>query len=374
MGLTKKIFAFSSLYVSEGIEGAISSVVLPLYLAKLGYSAGIVGLAMSITTIPWVIKLVWGIGIDAFANKGRKPFILGGGILGALMNFIIFLLHPSLLPLIIGLIFLARVGIATLDTSTDALAISITTKRERGKITGAEFMGQLTGYSLGSIYFTRLAVTNFSLPFLAAGIFILMFASAAIILKDSITKPSIRRLKDIFEKREMWFILAVILLINLPGGLIGIAAYYMKANLSIPKVLVGEIMTVAGVINAIGSFIGGDLSDKFGRKKIMALSLIFYGIFIMFAVIDFVPFYIISSIFTGALTSAFCAYGMDITKKKVAATEYAVLTSTANFGYMIGMSVSGYILEFIGSYLLIVSAISIIPGVILIKFLPTRIQ
>ncbi len=371
MGLIKKIFSFGSLYVSEGIEGAISSVILPLYLAKLGFSAGIVGLAMSITTIPWVIKIVWGLGIDAYANKGRKIFIIGGGILGALMNFVLFLLHPSILPLIITLIFLSRVGIATLDTSTDALAISILKKNERGKVTGAEFMGQLLGYSLGSIYFTRLSVINFSVPFLAAGIMILLFASAVFLLRDAKTKPSIRKLKFIFEKKTMWFVLITILLINLPSGLIGIAAYYMKTNLSISKVLIGEIMTIAGVVNAIGSFAGGDLSDRIGRKKVMFISLAFYGISILFAIVKFTPAYIISSIFTGSITSALCAYGMDITKRKVAATEYAVLTSTANFGYMIGMSISGYILQSIGNLLFLVSALSVIPALILVKKLPT---
>lgn len=363
----KKIFVFGNLYVSEGIEGAISSVILPLYLAKLGFSAGIVGLAMSITTIPWVIKIIWGLTIDEFANRGRKIFIIGGGLLGSIMNLIIFAMHPSILPIIISLIFISRVGIATLDTSTDALAISVSKKHERGKINGAEFMGQLIGYSLGAIYFTRLAVRSYSIPFLAAGVLILLFASVVFMIKDVKAKPSLKKLKDVFVNKWMLIVLISIILINLPSGLIGISAFYMKKNLQITEVLVGEIATTAGIVNAIGSLIGGSLSDKYGRTKIMFISLLLYGITIFPAYFYFVPFFIISSMFTGSITSVLCAYGMDITRKNVAATEYSVLTSTANFGYMIGISISGYLLQFFGTSLFIITAFSIIPGLFAIR-------
>ena len=365
--IIKKIFVFSSLYISEGIEGAISTVILPLYLAKLGFSAGIVGLAMSITTIPWVIKIVWGLTIDEFADRGRKLFIIGGGILGSIMNLIIFLIHPSILPLIITLIFISRIGIATLDTSTDALAISITKKKERGKINGAEFMGQLIGYSLGAIYFTRLAIKSYSIPFFAAGVLILLFVSVIFMIKDVKSKPSLKKLKNVFVNKWMLIVLISIILINLPSGLIGISAFYMKRNLQINEILVGEIVTIAGILNAIGSLMGGSLSDKYGRIKIMFISLLLYGVTILPAYFYFIPFFIISSIFTGSITTALCAYGMDITKKNVAATEYSVLTSTANFGYMIGIFLSGYLLQFFGNFLFIITTISIIPGLIAIK-------
>ncbi len=361
--MIKKILTFGALYVSEGIEAAIATVVIPLYLSKLGYDAATTGLLMSILSVPWIIKFVWGLITDNYAAHGRRIFILLGGITGAAMNLMIFIVHPSIIPLLISMIFIARCGIATLDVSTDALAIAITKKNERGIINGSEFMGQVLGYSFGSFYFARLTNINFTLPFMSAAIIILAMISTVFLIRDAKMKPSIKKLKHLIKEDTLEFIFLIALL-NLPFGMVGIAAYYMKSNLSLTSDIVGNVMMLAGLVSAFGSLLGGHLSDKYGRKTISAFSIVGYGLTILPAIWNFVPFYIISSFFSGSFVSAICALCMDKTKKVVAGTEFSIFTSTANLGNTIGLSIGGFVLNIFGNYLF--PAIALISGLVLI--------
>ncbi len=369
--MIKKLITFSALYVSEGIEAAIATVVLPLYLAKLGYDAATVGVILSIVAIPWVIKFFWGLITDRFANKGRRLFILLGGILGAAMNLIIFFFHPSALPLLVALIFIARCGVATLDVSTDALAISISKKNERGKINGAEFFGQVIGYSFGAMYFSKLTTTNFALPFLAAAIIIISMISTVFLISDAKAKPSLKKLKHMIKKDILKFMLMIVI-INIPFGMLGIAAFYMKAYLNYSASQVGLLMTLSGIITAIGSLIGGYLSDKFGRIKISQIAVVGYGLSILPAIKFFAPAYLISSIFSGMITSALCALCMDKTKKEVAGTEYSIFTSTANLGSTIGTTVSGFLLHAMNFEFFILVGASAMFSLIALKFISSH--
>ncbi len=177
MDLTKstlgKCFLFGILYFPEGLMGALSTVILPLYLASQGFDAPVVGLVMGLTTIPWVIKFVWGAIVDYHSSKGRRYFILVGGILGATMSALLFSISPSIIFVFTTILFLARVGIALLDVSTDAFSIETTKFQERGKINGSMFFGQLSGFAFGSLVLTKISTISFPIAFLSVGILIM---------------------------------------------------------------------------------------------------------------------------------------------------------------------------------------------------------
>ncbi len=358
--MIKKLVAFSLLYVSEGIEAAIATVILPLVLAELGFNASVVGLAISITSIPWVIKILWGAIADKYSHIGRRKFILIGGLVGALTNILIFILHPNMISILIALIFVSRCGIATLDVSTDALAITISKKNERGKINGAEFLGQLFGFSIGSLYLTQVMKINSNMPFVLAAIIIFAMLPSVFLIRDANVKSGLSKLRKALDKSTLKFIFLIIA-VNLPIGMLTIAAFIMKKYFGITSSSVGLIMMLASVITGIGSLIGGWLSDRFGRIKIAQISLIGYGLFTIPAIEFFIPSYFILSFFSGSLTSSLCAWCMDKTKKEVAATEYSIFTSAANLGNVIGTSLGGFLLAFMGTiYLSIIPITSLI--------------
>src|SRR5512136_3042029 len=108
-----KYFLFGSLYFSEGLMIAITTVATSLYLREKAVPIPVTTLIVGIVNIPWMLKFVWGPVIDSFVD----PSI-------------------SIIPFTI-LIFLSHVGIGFIDVSTDAWAIDVSTDKDRGKINGS---------------------------------------------------------------------------------------------------------------------------------------------------------------------------------------------------------------------------------------------
>jgi MFS transporter, PAT family, beta-lactamase induction signal transducer AmpG len=149
-----KYFLFGSLYFSEGLMVAITTVATSLYLREKGVSIPITTLIVGIVNIPWMLKFVWGPVIDFFIRFGRKPFIILGGALTVSCMFLVSFLDPStsLLPFTL-LIFLSHVGIGFIDVSADAWAIDVSTDKDRGKINGSMFAGQYSAWAIGAALF-----------------------------------------------------------------------------------------------------------------------------------------------------------------------------------------------------------------------------
>ena len=146
-----KYFIFGSLYITEGIHIAIAWVLTPLYLLHLDMSPEIVTLSSGVIMIPWIGKFIFGYYIDQWSHKGRKPFIIYGGLLSSITLLIVPIINPETFFIgFILLLILGQIGIGFLDLSADAWAINITKKRQRGKLSGAMTIGLYLGMFLGS--------------------------------------------------------------------------------------------------------------------------------------------------------------------------------------------------------------------------------
>ena len=385
MDLTKstwgKCILFGTLYFPEGLMGALATVIVPLYLASMGFSASIVGLVMGLTTIPWVIKFAWGFIVDYNISKGRRYFILIGGILGATMSAFMFFISPSWIFIFTAALFLARVGIATLDVSTDAFSIETTKFHERGKVNGSMFFGQLTGFAFGAVVLTKIASSiSFPIVFLSVGILIMLTLSVVFFARESTKRKHHILHKDLihaFRHKAIFLIILFAVLVGIPAGFIsGMATYYMKVYLMISATTIGVISLFNGLSNAVGAYAFGTLSDKLGRIKSILLALLpalavtfLFAFFSKFSII-----YVVYGLFVGGITAVMCALFMDVTSKKVAATEYAILTSLANFGIFLGTSTSGFLLQSTSPKLFFtIAALLYLPSIFTLYFLARKL-
>jgi PAT family beta-lactamase induction signal transducer AmpG len=339
-----KYFLFGSLYFSEGLMVAITTVATSLYLREKGVSIPITTLIVGIVNIPWMLKFIWGPVIDFFIKFGRKPFIILGGTLTVSCMFLVSFLDPStsLLPFTL-LIFLSHVGIGFIDVSADAWAIDVSTDKDRGKINGSMFAGQYSAWAIGAALFPFIGSQyGYHSVYLVNALLILLILLFPFVVKE-IVKGKVKEkiaslvIKEFKTKTVLLVALFSPLVFMNEGIMSFIVPIYMRDGLGLSDVQIGFIAMVLPVFLAVGSLVGGVLTDKIGRKSALYLFigcnivctalLIFadswWKLSIIYGMIGF---------FMGGHSTVSCALFMDVTNPRIGATQYGIFTGIANVG------------------------------------------
>jgi MFS family permease len=354
-----KYFLFGSLYFSEGLQWSLTAVIIPIYLLDKGFSLPLATLVAGVGGAPWYLKFVFGPTTDYFYQFGRKPFIIVGGLLGAISLFVLIYIDPLsfLIPFTLFL-FLSHLGIIYMDVSCDGWAIQISKEKERGKVNGAMWAGIFTGMAVGTSVIASIAQAyGYGMSFLAGGSIILVLMIYPFLVKEvKILKkrPKIASLlKQEFKKRTTQLIALFGLVSGICSGLIlFVIPLYMKTILQMDVGQIGLVTTVYTITLGIGGLLGGALADRWGRKivlfifisaSIVTAALIFANTWQIFAVI-----YGVIGFFGGGWIAASCALVMDITNPKIGATQYSILMSITNFGEEGIGTISGSLVVLLG--------------------------
>ncbi|MBN2600174.1 MAG: MFS transporter [Candidatus Thermoplasmatota archaeon] len=335
---------FGSLYCSEGFMIAITTVATSLYLREQGVSIPLTTLTLGLINIPWMLKFVWGPVIDHFIQFGRKPFILLGGILSVSCMFFVSFVNPqSSLLLFTVLMFLSHVGIGFIDVSTDAWAIDVSTDTDRGRINGAMYAGQYAAWAIGAALFPFLG-SQYGYPsvYLMNALLILLILLFPAVIKEHIqVKVKVKMvflvMKE-FKKKSVLLVALFSPLVFMNEGIMSfLMPLYMRDGLGMSDVQIGMIAMILPVFLAVGSLVGGVLTDKIGRKKALYL---FIGLNIVFtASLIFADtwwnlafIYGIIGFLMGGHSTVSCALFMDATNPRIGATQYGIFTGIANVG------------------------------------------
>ena len=354
-----KYFLFGSLYFSEGLQWSLTAVIIPIYLLDKGFSLPLATLVAGVGGAPWYLKFVFGPTTDYFYQFGRKPFIIVGGLLGAISLFVLIYIDPLsfLIPFALFL-FLSHLGIIYMDVSCDGWAIQISKEKERGKVNGAMWAGIFTGMAVGTSVIASIAqVYGYGMSFLAGGSIILVLMIYPFLVKEvKILKkrPKIASLlKQEFKKRTTQLIALFGIVSGICSGLIlFVIPLYMKTILQMDVGQIGLVTTVYTITLGIGGLLGGVLADRWGRKMVLFIfisasivtaALIFANTWQIFAVI-----YGVIGFFGGGWIAASCALVMDITNPKIGATQYSILMSITNFGEEGIGTISGSLVVLLG--------------------------
>jgi len=375
-----KLIVFGSLYFSEGLMISLSTVLIPVYLIENGISLHLVGAVIAISSIPWATKFIWGSVVDYYSTFGKKVFILSGGFLAALSVLSLSIIPVSSLFLFTFVLFLARIGVVFLDVSSDAFSINVSKEEERGKINGAMFAGQSMGLTFGSFFLTYAAKHfGYSSSFILSGILILLAISISLLVKDLKKRKAFVSIPLILlsELRKKIVIFMVIFapLISINAGILGIAIPgFMKNVLRLDVFQIGLISTVFSLASVFGALAGGDFSDRFGRRKSIFFFVLMNMIFAALLVFanDWLYLTILwaaCGFFSGGVTSILCAIFMDITNPEIGATEFSVLTSVSNVGWVFGNWISGNLVNLFGFYLtFLIAAFTFLPSFLILKY------
>jgi len=356
-----KYILFGDIYFANGIQGAIGMILLIVYFTEKDISIATATMVAGVASIPFTFKFLFGPLTDHFIKRGRKPFVLIGGMIGGLAFFPLAIIDPavSLLPFTLSL-FISVIGIVILDVAADAWAIQVSKVHEHGKINAAMFGSMFGGVAIGIIFLSQIAkFYSYSLVFIIGGFIILLTMIFPLFIKKEIIvkkRPKIRKLLfQEFKKKNTIIISLFGFLVAMNFGiLLFIIPEYMMNVLKLDVGQIGFMSSLFYIGVIIGALIGGLIADKWGRKKVLALSL-FGSIIISSLLITANTWMILAIIYPiigflqgGTLFSALMALFMDITNPKIGGTQYSILTSISNLGdYSIGI-VSGSLLVFFG--------------------------
>lgn len=351
---------FTSLYFAEGIQLAITTVLVPLYLLNENINPALTTIAASTIMIPWALKFIFGWIVDSNRKINKKQYTLLGGITSALALFLIALIDPSsTIYLFILILFIAQCGIGILDVSMDAWAITETRKKERGKINGSMMAGFFTGTAIGSAALTIIAEqTSYKLAFTTAGLLILTLMIIPAITKKPIQKQKLKHLSNLvikeFRKKTTLSLAILLPIISINSGIITLSApLFMNLNLNLTVSHIGLITTVFTISRVLGSLTGGSLSDKTSRQKTLffiVTSTIIFSATLIFVTnwITMILIYSILGFLNGGLFTVLLASSMDITNAKVSAFQFSILISLMNSGELLGEFISGPLITTLG--------------------------
>ncbi|WP_134684263.1 MDR family MFS transporter [Brevibacillus migulae] len=118
-------------------------------------------------------------------------------------------------------------------------------------------------------------------------------------------------------------------------------AIYLSKQLGLSATLIGTIIGLGSIAGIVGGFIGGVLSDRFGHKPLLILSLLFTGvIYCGYAIVDQVLPLSLLVLLAGCSNAVFQTVSRtviaELSQKQERSTAFSFLNFTLNVGWAIG--------------------------------------
>ena len=149
-----RVITLSALYVAQGVPWGFITVTMVTFLAAEGADAGDLAYLLTLGTLPWSFKFLWGPIIDRFQIPElgrRRPWILIAQT-GMVALLITMLMVPDLtdnISLLGALFFVYNVFTALQDVSTDALAVDVLQSHEFERVNSYMFTAKSLGGVIG---------------------------------------------------------------------------------------------------------------------------------------------------------------------------------------------------------------------------------
>lgn len=275
-----------SLYLAQSIPMAFFTTVLPIIMRTESYSLTSIGL-LQLVKLPWILKFLWAPFIDRATDdlNSYKKWIFSSELFYALVIFgTAFLDFQTDFNLIIVLLLIAFTASATQDIATDAFAIFILKKEERGFGNGIQsagsFLGTVTGGGLLLIIYHYL------------GWMYLLFALSSFVLlallplkyyktkvqtqKKAKAKINFRDIARFFKQKNIWKRIVFLFFIysGIVGSLTMLKPWLVDLGYSVKEIGIysGIYGALAGAVTAI---ITGIFIEFLGKKKTLRLLLMY---------------------------------------------------------------------------------------------------
>lgn len=392
-----RLASFFFLYLTEGIPLGFTATAIATQMRRQGLGPAEIGVFVGSLYLPWAFK--WAIGpfVDVVSSErfGRRRMwiiamqvLMVGSLMAALpVNF------TTEIKVFTFIILLHNIFGATQDVAIDALAVNTLKPEERGLANGLMFGGAYLGQAVGGsgvLFLAPLVGFNSTYFFVAA---VILSVTLFVVLpmreakgpprpkvEGSAAKAAFVQIVRFVQDSLRAFLgsrgaLLATVFALLPGGAYGLGLA-LQSNLAVELGLddpqVATLNLWSTVLSALGCVAGGWMSDRYGRRKMLALFFVgtalptFYLAFVMQQygwilpveptmpdrpvpaaglVSMFWGMVLAYSVFQGLMYGTRTALFMDVTTPAVAATQFTAYMAMMNFVISYSATWQGWTIE-----------------------------
>lgn len=381
-----RLFSFFLFYVGQGLPVGITVVAMPAWMAANGVTDAQVGQLVAWAYFAWTYKFIVAALMDRFTYlpMGRRriwliaaQFLMAGGfVIAAIIDP-----GPTDYTLLVAVTMIVMTGAATQDVAVDGLAVDLLPEKEQGMASSFMFGAQAFGMA------TAGAAAGAGLQFLGAQATFFLFIPVlmiptiyAIVMRE---RPGERRfpwsegeaspaakgeyvpryfgwdgqlmitLRSIFKGASLWLILSQSLG-RIAGGIM--TPMIPILGTSFVMLSTAEYTSTMGTIDLTVSFVclgvGSWLTLKLGAQRATVLVFASYAALMLVILFgqqfwkDFPIFLVILfcwSLLT--LLSSICSnpLRMQLSDKRVGATQFTIYNSLANLPVALGAWLLGWL-------------------------------
>ncbi len=385
-----RILTLCSLYISQGLPQGFIYIALKNHLYDQGFSLTAVGGMLSMISIPWAVKFLWGPIIDRFgiaAMGKRRPWLL--------------LAQGLTVLVILGLSFVPGMGanlstlgwailsmnifISLQDVSTDSLAVDIVPEKDRGKINGFMYGCSYLGSFLGGAFIGHFlemegGSVQLALGVLGGCVFLIMllplflrerpgekflpWTKGSSQLNDDEkhvgSAVELGRTLVLAFKRPVALLAVVLALLAHIGNtaLSNIGSQYFIKVVGWDAKIYSQLESAGYWFSFGGAVLGGFVADKLGAKRAVVISGVLLGlVWITFSRLEHlwtVKWLIATNMFVlaalmGLMSVSMFTLFMNIANRKVAASQFTAYMALLNLSIFTGNRLAGWFRELVPS-------------------------
>jgi MFS transporter, PAT family, beta-lactamase induction signal transducer AmpG len=379
----RRIATFFLLYVAEGIPLGFAGGLIATQMRRQGLDPAVIGAFVASLFLPWAFKWAFGPLIDTLGWKrfGRRRSWIAGMQIGMIITLLLAMQVDFVraLGVFTALIVVHNLFAAAQDVAIDALAIQVLHADERGAASGFMFAGQGIGQAIGGPgMLLALSVISLQMAFLVvAAMMAVILLWVCLGLREppiaappwqaaSAARGATRRIgRELvaFTRAAAGAFVASrrallgVLLALLPLGAYSLALSLgsnLAVELGLSDAQIGTLGLAASALSAAGCIVGGHLSDRFGRRSMLAVAIVLMALptlalaWLMQSAGHVMPvdpdkavpnaqllagFVVVSLVYSlvqGLSYGASTALYMDITTPAVAATQFTAYMALSN--------------------------------------------
>ena len=380
-----RVFTLCALYVAQGIPWGFITVTFVTYLAAEGFAAKDLAMLLTLGTLPWSVKFLWGPVIDRYQYRPmgrRRPWILiaqTGMIL--LLTLMVFFIDVEKDVTTIAYMFLVyNIFTSLQDVSTDALAVDILKPQELEKVNGYMFTaktlgGMIGGAGLGTIisYTGIRGALIVQIPILLAIMMVPLYMrerpgeklfpwseDSHLVLDESVSsnqnfKEIVGKVKTAFSLKSTQLGILLSLFVSLSHFLIPLLPLLFLRELDWSQERFNA--TKGGlvlIITMFGYLAGGYLGKKFGGKSVIiysttigALVTAFWGLTESWWGSEFYLVFIwsLAEFMMAIVSISIYSLMMRITWSEVGGTQFTGYMAMMNLSAIIGYQIAAPLSE-----------------------------